>query len=165
MLPEVPVLLHGGRHRFLVCMTGGYQQHSAEGIPIRLIGVIGLLIILRPGSIGRLIWLGNGGQDLISPVLHCRLNLGRGQLLLVVGGFSIRGDPVKGVSVFLRPLLNNSFPVVRIVPGQRPGVNIKSHSNVSFSVMQSFFCWSEHLVNLLQIVFQNPVMKLMIERQ
>lgn len=31
--------------------------------------------------------------------------------------------------------------------------------------MQSFFCWSEHLVNLLQIVFQNPVMKLMIERQ
>ena len=145
-------------------MAGSHQQHSAEGIPIRLVGVIGPLVVLRPGSVGGLVRLRNGGQNLIPPVLHRRLNIGRGQFL-VVGGFPIRGDAVEGISVFLRPLLNNGFPVVRIVPGQRPGVNIKSHSNVSFSVMRSFFCWSEHLVNLLQIVFQNPVMKLMIERQ
>ena len=61
MLPEVPVLLHGERHRFLVCMTGGHQQHSAKGIPIRLIGVIGPLVVLRPWSVVRLVRLGNGG--------------------------------------------------------------------------------------------------------
>ena len=127
MLPEDPVLLHGGRHRFLVCTTGGHQQHSAEGIPIRLVRVIGLLIILRPGGVGGLVRLRNGGQNLIPPVLHRRLNIGRGQFL-VVGGFPIRGDAVEGISVFLRPLLNNGFPVVRIVPGQRPGVDVKSHS-------------------------------------
>ena len=165
MLHENPVLRHSGRHRLAVCMTGGHQQHSAEGIPIRFVGVIGPLVILRPGSVGRLARLGNGGQDLIPPVLHRRLNLGRGQFFFVVSRFSIRGDAVEGISVFLCPLLNGGFPVVRIVPGQRPGVNVKSHSNASFSVMRSFFCWSEHLVNLLQVVFQDPVMKLMIERQ
>ena len=165
MLPEDPVLLHGGRHRFLVCTTGGHQQHSAEGIPIQLVGVIRFLIIFKPGSVGGLARLRNGAQDLIPPVLHRRLDLSRGHFFLVISRFPVRGDAVERVSVFLRPLLHNSFPVVRIVPGQRPGVDVKSHSNVSFSVMQSFFCWSEHLVNLLQIVFQNPVMKLMIERQ
>ena len=108
MLPEDPVLLHGGRHRFLVCTTGSYQQHSAKGIPIRLVGVIGLLIILRPGGVGGLVRLRNGGQNLIPPVLHRHLNIGRGQFL-VVGGFPIRGDAVEGISVFFRPLLNLSL--------------------------------------------------------
>jgi len=109
--------------------------------------------------------LRNGGQNLIPPVLHRCLNLSRGQLLFVVGRFPVRSDAVEGISVFLRPLLDDGFPVVRIVPGQCPGVNVKSHGNVSFSVMRSFFFWSKHLVDLLQIVFQDPVMKLMIERQ
>ena len=64
--------------------------------------------------------LGNGAQNLIPPVLHRRLDLSRGQFFFVVSGFPVRGDAVEGVSVFLRPLLNNGFPVVRIVPGQRP---------------------------------------------
>ena len=110
---------HGGRHRFLVCTTGGHQQHSAEGIPIRLVGVIGLLIIFKPGSVGGLARLRNGAQDLIPPVLHRRLDLSRGHFFLVISRFPIRGDAVEGVSVFLRPLLNNGFPVVRIVPGRR----------------------------------------------
>ena len=134
MLSEVPVLLHNGGHRPIICMAGGNQQHSAEGIPIRLVGVIGFLIIFRPGGVGGLARLRNGAQDLIPPVLHRRLDLCRGHFFLVISRFSIRRDPVKGVSVFLRPLLNNSFPVVRIVPGQCSGVNIKSHGNTSLKV-------------------------------
>ena len=139
MLHENPVLLHGGRHWLIVCMAGGHQQHSAEGIPIRLVGVIRLLIILRPGSVGGLTRPRYCGQDLIPPVLHRRLDLNRGQFFFVVSRFSIRCDPVEGISVFLRPLLNNGFPVVRIVPGQRPGVDVKSHKFFSFSVWSKPF--------------------------
>ena len=134
MLSEVPVLLYGGRHRLIVCMAGGHQQHSAEGIPIRLVGVIGLLIIFKPRSVGGLTWLRNGAQDLIPPVLYRRLDVSRGQFFLVISRFSIRRDRVKGVSAFLRRLLHNGFPVVRIVPGQCSGVDVKFHSDVFFTL-------------------------------
>ena len=145
MLPEVPVLLHSGRHRLIVCMAGGHQQHSAEGIPIRLVGVIGLLIILRPGSIGGLARLRNGAQDLIPPVLHRRLDLSRGHFFLVISSFSIRRDFLKAPSIFLRPLLNNSFPVVRIVSGQCSGVDVKSHSDTSF------FAWPKPFQGIFSV--------------
>ena len=134
MLPEVPVFLHSRWHRFLICMAGSHQQHGAERIPIRLVGVIWLLIVLRPGGVGRLVRLGNSCQNLIPPVLHRFLNLSRGQLLLVVSRFSIRGDAVESISVFLRPLLDDGFPVVRIVPCQCSGVDVKSHKFFSFFV-------------------------------
>ena len=90
MFPKIPVLFYSGRHRLPIGMTGGYKQHSAQGIPIGLVCVIGFLIVLRPRGIGRLVRLRNGVQDLISPVLHCCLDLRWGKLLLVAGGLPIR---------------------------------------------------------------------------
>ena len=60
MLHEVPVLLYGGRNLLSVDMTGGHQQHGAESVPVRLVGVVGLFVVLRPGGAGRLARLGDG---------------------------------------------------------------------------------------------------------
>ena len=137
MLPKVPVFLHSRRHRLSICMAGGHQQHGAEGVPVRLVGVVGFLIVLRPGGVGLLPRLGDGSQNLVPPVLYRRLNLRRGQLLPIIGRLSIWGNPVEGISIFLSPLLDNGFPVVRVVPGQCSGVDVKSHSDASFLLGQS----------------------------
>ena len=110
-------------------MAGGDQQHSAKGIPVRLIGIIRLLVVFRPSGVRLLPRLGDRCQYLLLPAFYRRLYFSGGHFIILRDFTVIWGNTLKGISVFLRPSLNGSFPVVRIVPSHGTRVNIKPHYN------------------------------------
>ena len=79
-------------------------------------------------GIGRFFQLGYCGRYLFPPILHKILDLSRAQFLRVCRVLSIRSYFLKDVAVCRCPLLDSGLPVIRIVPGQRPSVDIQSHS-------------------------------------
>ena len=118
MFGEVPALFERFGNRLLVRVSGGYEQHRAEGIPVGLVRVVGLVVALLPG-LGKLVFRRHRLKHLVAPCTDDLLHLLRGELLLVLGLRALEVD-----AVGFGPSFHDRLPVAGVIAGEGARVQV-----------------------------------------
>ena len=106
-------------------MGGRHEQHRAEGVPVGLVRVVGLVVALLPG-LGKLVFRRHRLEHLVAPGADDLLHLLGGEILLVLGLGALEVD-----AVGFGPGLHDRLPVAGVITGEGTRVQVESHLQVS----------------------------------